>query len=117
MCLHRTSNPAVDSPTNPEDQKDVLKQLMVSIVGQVESTKESNSISKLEHDRKLEKDKEKKDNMGKLHPTVKRQFLMAASTDSEEIAQDIPDSCKVFFDQDAAPLSDQELTEQLVAMR
>ena len=90
---------------------------MVSIVGQVESTKESNSISKLEHDRKLEKDKEKKDNMGKLHPTVKRQFLMAASTDSEEIAQDIPDSCKVFFDQDAAPLSDQELTEQLVAMR
>ena len=43
-----------------EDQKDVLRQLRASIVIHVESTKESNKISKLEYKRKVDEDKEKK---------------------------------------------------------
>ena len=39
---------SLDGSINTEDQKDVLKQLAASIAIQVESTKESNKISKLE---------------------------------------------------------------------
>ena len=38
---------------------------------------------------------------------------MAASVDGEEKASDLPKSCKDFFDQDSAALSDQELSFQL----
>ena len=41
----------LDDSMNSEDQKDVLKQLATSIAIQVESTKESNKISKLEYTR------------------------------------------------------------------
>ena len=67
----------------------------------------------MEYDRKVEKDAEKKDSIGKLHSSVKHQFLMAASEDGEMIAQDLPESCKSFFNQDSAALLDQELSFQL----
>ena len=54
--------------------------------------------------------------MGKLHSAVRNQFLMAASEDGEEPAKDLPSSRKAFYDQEPAPLSGQELTEQLEAM-
>ena len=45
---------SLDDSMNSEDQKDVLKQLAASIAIQVESTKESNKISRLEFKRKVE---------------------------------------------------------------
>ena len=54
--------------------------------------------------------------MGKLHSAVRHQFLMAASTDGEEPAEEIPKSCKDFYNQESAPLSSQELVEQLGVM-
>ena len=41
---------------------------------------------------------------------------MAVSTDGKEMVQNIPDSCKAFFDQDFTPLSDKELARRLEAM-
>ena len=38
---------------------------------------------------------------------------MASSTDGESMADDLVDSCKEFFNQDSAALSDQELSLQL----
>ena len=104
---------SLDDSMNSEDQKDGLKQLAASIAIQVENTKESNKISRLEFKRKVEKDKATKDNMGKLHSAVRHQFLMAASTDGEEPAKELPKSCKDFYNQESAPLSSQELVEQL----
>ena len=54
--------------------------------------------------------------MGKLHSAVRHQFLMAASTDGEEPAEELPKSCKDFYNQESAPLSSQELVEQLGVM-
>ena len=51
---------SLDDSMNSEDQKDVLKQLAALIAIQVESTKESNKISRLEFKRNVEKDKAKK---------------------------------------------------------
>ena len=107
---------SLDDSMNSEDQKDVLKQLAASIAIQVESTKESNKISRLEFKRKVENDKANKDSMGKLHSAVRHQFLMAASTDGEEPAEELPKSCKDFYNRESAPLSSQELTEQLGTM-
>ena len=96
---------------NSEDQKDLLKQLAASIAIQVERTKESNKNSRLEFKRKVEKDKAIKDNMGKLYSAVRHQFLMAASKDGEEPAEELPKSYKDFYNQESAPLSSQELFE------
>ena len=54
--------------------------------------------------------------MGKLHPAARKQFLMAASEDGEGPVEDLPISCNAFYNQELAPLSGQELTEQLEAM-
>ena len=102
---------SLDDSMNSEDQKDVLKQFAVSIAIQVESTKESNKISRLEFKSKVEKDKAIKNNMGKLHSAVRHQFLMAAPTDGEEPAKELPKSCKDFYNQESAPLPSQELVE------
>ena len=80
-----------------ELQNDVLKQITAIIAIQVESTKETNKISKLKYDRKVEKDNNKKDGIRKLHLSVKRTFLVAASVDGKEMADDLPESCKSFL--------------------
>ena len=54
--------------------------------------------------------------MGKLHSAVRHQFPMAASTDGEEPAEELPKSCKDFYNQKSAPLPSQELVEQLGAI-
>ena len=46
---------SLDGSSNTEDPKDVLKQLTDIIASQVESTKQSNRISKLEYKRNKEK--------------------------------------------------------------
>ena len=51
---------------NLGDQGDVLKQLSASISNQVESSKESNKLCRLEFERKLEQDSDKNDSMIKL---------------------------------------------------
>ena len=107
---------SLDDSTNSEDQKDMLKQLAASIAIQVESTKDSNKISRLEFKRKVENGKEIKDKMGKLHSAVRYQCLMVASTDGEEPAQELPKSCRDFYNQESAPLSSHELVEQLGVM-
>ena len=100
-------------PNLPSSQDEILKQLAASIAIQNESTKETNVLSKMEYDRKISKEKDSKDKIGKLHSSVRHQFLMAASTDGEDKASELPKSCKNFFDQDSAALSDQELSFQL----
>ena len=54
--------------------------------------------------------------MEKLHPQVRKQFLMAVLEDGEEPVEELPNSCKAFFNQESAPLSSQEVTEQLEVM-
>ena len=54
--------------------------------------------------------------MGKIHSAVRNQFLVAASENGEEPVKDLPSSCKDFYNQESAPLSGQELTEQMEAM-
>ena len=49
----------------------------------------------------------------KLHSSVLHQYLMVSSVDGEQKAADLVDSCKSFFNQDSAALSDQELAFQL----
>ena len=78
-----------------KDQSDILKQLSVSIANQIESTKETDRLSRLEYDRKVEKDVEKKDSVGKLHSSVKQLFLMAASVNGKVRAADLPDSASL----------------------
>ena len=104
-------HPAPPIPSSGQDE--ILKQLAASIAIQNESTKETNVLSKMEYDRKISKEKDSKDKIGKLHSSVRHQFLMAASVDGEEKASELPKSCKDFFDQDSAALSDQELSFQL----
>ena len=101
-------NDSMDS--NLSIQNDVLKQLSASISNQVESSKETNKISRLEYERKVDKDSKKSDGLGKLHISVKQMLMNAASEDGDEMAEELPDSCKSFFDQDTAALSEQHLS-------
>ena len=73
------------------DKGDVFRQLTESISVQNESSKESNKLCRLEYERKLEQDSEKKDSMKKLHSSVLHTFLMAASENDEKKATEIPD--------------------------
>jgi len=103
-------NDSVDLDSNLSNQNDVLKQLAASISNQVESSKETNKISKLEYERKLDKDSKKSDGLGKLHFSVRHMLMNAASEDGDEMAMELPDSCKYFFEQDTAALSEQQLS-------
>ena len=99
-----------------KDQDDVFKQLAESISIQNESSKESNKLCRLEYERKLDKDSDKKDSMTKLHSSVLHTFLMAASENGEEKAEMISDSCKSFYNQDSAALSEQHFSFLLRAL-
>ena len=94
-------------------QNDILKQLSSNLSHQIESLEESNRISKLEYDRKIEKEEKQKDCLKKLPSSVLHQYLMVSSVDGEQKAADLVDSCKSFFNQDSVALSDQELVFQL----
>ena len=98
------------------DQGGVFKQLTESISIQNESSKESNKLCRLEYERKLEQDSEKKDSMMKLHSSVQHTFLMDASENGEEKAAEIPDSCKSFYNQHSVALSEQRLSFLLRAL-
>jgi len=78
-----------------------------------EMIEETNKLSKLEYQRKAEKDSEKKDKLGKLHPSVKSFILNAASGDGEFAARDIPESCAAVFNQDSAGMSEREILVRL----
>ena len=107
--LSSTENMIDSNDSNFRNQGDVLKQLTASIANQLESSKETNKISRLEYERKIDKDNNKTDTMGKLHGSVRHMFLNAASENREEAAEDLPDSCKSFFNQDSSALFEQQL--------
>ena len=98
------------------DQSDIFKQLTESISIQNESSIETNKLCRLDYERKLEKDSEKKDSMMKLHSSVQHTFLMAASENGEEKAEEIPESCKSFYNQDSVALSEQQFSFLLRAL-
>ena len=103
--LSSTENTIDSNDSNFRNQGDVLKQLTATIANQLESSKETNRISRLEYERKIDKDNNKTDTMGELHGSVRHMFLNAASENGEDAAEDLPDSCKSFFNQDSAALS------------
>ena len=89
-CLDLPVPVSIGVTENLGDQGNVLKQLSASISNQVESSKESNKLCRLEFERKLEQDSDKNDSMIKLHASVLHTFLMAASENGEEKAADVP---------------------------
>ena len=73
-------------------------------------------MCKLEYERKLEKDSDKKDSMMKLHSSALHTFPIAASETGEEKAEEIPDSCRSFYNQDSVALSEQQFPFLLRAL-
>ena len=61
-CLKVPMAPVDHAPTDASNcQNDVLKQLSSNLSHQIESLQESNRLSKLEYDRKIEKEEKQKD--------------------------------------------------------
>ena len=78
-----------------------------------EMIEQTNRLSKMEYDRKADKDNDKKYKMGKLHASVKEFILNAASTDGEFAAKEVPESCSAVFNQDSASMSEREILVRL----
>ena len=69
-----------------------------------------NKLERQEFDRKKEKDDEKKDIMSKLHSSFLNMLLNASSTDGDRPAKEITATCRSFFNQETADLSDQQFS-------
>jgi len=112
-CLNRTAEETYAEQPSAGETNNVLRMVMDTMSKNNEMIEQTNKLSKLEYDRKAEKDNDKKDKLGKLHISVKDFILNAASEDGEFAAKDIPESCAAVFNQDSASMSEREILVRL----
>ena len=68
---------------------------------------------KADFKRRAAKEEEKKDRIKKLHNSVSRLILNAASEDGDCTAKSVPKSCESFFNQESVGLAEEELAAML----
>ena len=112
-CLHKTAEETYAEQPSATDATDVLRMVMTTMSRNNEMIEETNKLSKLEFQRKSEKESESKNKLSKLHPSVKTFILNAASEDGEFAANEVPESCAAVFNQDSAGMSEREVLVRL----
>jgi hypothetical protein len=89
-----------------------MRNIAASLSNQNEEFALSRELREKEFDVKLQKEEDKKNKVKDLHPAVLNMLLNAAATNSEIKPEDLPESCKAFFNQKSAGQADEELKLQ-----
>jgi len=115
-CIIMSLNAMTSVSSAPGENTAVLKQLAESISLQTEETARTNRLAREDIERAREREDNKKDKLKKLHPSILNMLQMAASTDGDRSAKELPSTCISFFNKETAALADQELSLQFQNM-
>ena len=111
-CIIPPLNSMTTVSSAPGENTAVLRQLAESISRQTEETERTNRLAREDIERTREREDSKKDKLKKLHPSILNMLQMAASTDGDRAASELPSTCISFFNKETAALADQELSLQ-----
>jgi len=98
--------------TNGAISDEVMRNIAASLSNQNEEFALSRELREKEFAAKIEKEENKKNKVKDLHPAVLNMLLNAAATNSESRPEDLPESCKAFFNRKSAGQADEELKLQ-----
>lgn len=114
QCIMPSTGAATTAHSS--DNSAVLTQLTESISQQTKEAAASNELRREEIARARDREEIRKDKMKKLHDSTINMIKMAASADFDRAADEVPASCKEFYQKETEGQADQELSLQFEAM-
>ena len=98
--------------TNGAISDEVMRNIAVSSSNQNKEFALSRELREKEFAAKQEKEENKKNKVKDLHPAVLNMILNTSATNNETKPDDLPESCKAFFNRKSAGQADEELKLQ-----
>jgi hypothetical protein len=90
----------------------VLGLLNTTIYRQLDQQQEQNKILEKQVNHMINKENSSKNCIKNLHEATIKMILFALAMDSEEVPDDVTDSCKRFMNSKSVALAEQELNQQ-----